>query len=860
MPGLEGRTLGDFRIVREVGRGGMGIVFEAVQVSLQRRVALKVLPPAAGLVAKSVGRFEREASAAARLHHPNIVRVHAVGVEGDFHYIAMEFLEGRTLYDIVADLKGIRTVDRNLSHLEQMARLSQAITRDQPSVPPPDEALTIERASHGTGTGVATRVGGLKSRTATSLARNYLFGVVRIIADVADALHAAHEAGILHRDVKPQNLILTTEGRLVLTDFGLAKGEADVTLTRSGDFVGTPLYMSPEQLKVGKGPVDRRSDVYSLGATLYELLTLRVPYEGDTTEAVVQQIHRGDPPAPRRINSRLPRDIDTITQKAIERDPVRRYQTAKEFADDLRRFLNLEAIHARPQGPWTRLVKRVRRHRGVAAAVAVAVVLGTIAATVGIHAAADRAHANENAAATAYARGRELMDMGKPNDAILQFDEAIGRVPDRCEYWWLRGWARMRKNDTSESVAAASDLEHAVQLDPDSGGLRLLYAAALAKVDAARAKHEQEAAKSLPFRSNEDFYIRGMYEYNEGNLEAAFDWLGKSLDETTGSQKAVYRCTAFLVRAKCLNLRGRSDEAAQEYSKANGVDPRAPEPNFWLSDYWLKQQKLEQAKAYGLSALEHSQAAEFQARCHNNLGVIEFEMGERAKSSSKASDASAHFVEAERHYREAVRLDPTLARAFEGLAVVMKRLGMEDEFRKGLDETLARDPNDVERRFALGYVKLNSADHPDIAGATSDFRRVIAMMPTHDLARLWLAYSISAARCGHYDQLCMADEAELDEGLKHATDVLPKLIDEQRDQMVAHCVVAEISYQKFRLLVRRPDSDRPWRFLGDAITHQMQGVLMADDMRSEVDVLQNKSDLERFRSDLRSALSLALVQ
>jgi serine/threonine protein kinase/Tfp pilus assembly protein PilF len=861
MPGLEGRTLGDFLIVREVGRGGMGIVYEAMQNSLHRRVALKVLPPSAGLGSKALARFEREASATAKLHHPNIVRVYAVGADGDVHYLAMEFLEGRTLAEIVADLKGVQSVDRNLSHLEQMARLSQAVTREQ--APPPESAPTI--AGPASAVGVATRTSGIKSRTATALARNYLFGVVRLVADVADALHVAHEAGILHRDVKPQNLILTTDGRLVLTDFGLAKGLSDVTLTRSTDFVGTPLYMSPEQLRIGKSPVDRRSDVYSLGATLYELLTLRVPYEGDTTEALVHAITRGDPPPPRKINPRLPRDIETITQKAIERDPARRYATAKDLADDLRRFLNLEAIHARPQGPWTRMVKRVRRHRGVSASVAAAAVLAVAAGVFAKHAieqnklaAVEAARVNEQAAEIAFDAGLDSLGSSDPVGAVEHFDEAIRRMPDRYRYWYWRGWARWRTDGSVD--AAVRDFDEAIRLEPNSGGLHLCLAEALKGTDAKRSAEERERADRLPFRSEEDFFIRGVAEQMADKYEEALSWLSKIRDESIGPQNRFLRAQTYLHRARALMKLGRKDEAADEYVKANGADPRTFEPSYVLADYWLKQQKLDQALRYGEAALARAPDnpnVNYRAQCENNLGVIEFELAEHEKSASRAAGVASHLAAAEGHFRRAAELDPRLTRAYLNLAVVAGRMQREPEFQHELEASLASNPKDANRWFALGYLKLNRGGSSNVDAGKRDFRSALDVEPTHVLARLWLAYAISVAHYDNYGALSPESERELDEGLAHAIAVAPKLATEQRDQMVAHCVIAELSYQKFRLL-RQSRCSEPWKFLADAITHQILGVAMANDLRSDVDVESNKADLERFRKDLRAVLWLAL--
>ena len=195
-----------------------------------------------------------------------------------------------------------------------------------------------------------------------------------MIADVADALQHAHDEGVIHRDIKPSNLLLSAEGRLSLNDFGLARVLEQPGMTMSGEFVGSPLYMSPEQITAGRAPLDHRTDVYSLGATLYELLTLRPPFPGQQRDQVIGQILHKDPVPPRRSNRRVPIDLETICLKAMEKDPDRRYQTAGEMAADLRRFVNRFAIAAKRTGPIGRAVKWARRHPAVAALSALLVI------------------------------------------------------------------------------------------------------------------------------------------------------------------------------------------------------------------------------------------------------------------------------------------------------------------------------------------------------------------------------------------------------------------------------------------------------------------------------------------------------
>ncbi len=355
--------LGDFRILREIGRGGMGVVYLAEQVSLQRTVALKVLPSHLTLLPEAVERFRREASTAARLRHPGIVEIHAIGEEAGAHYFAMEFVEGTPLDKVVERLR------EESPELLDGARVGAAVSD----------------AAHRK-VGAAPDVPGVqkpKARVAPSSAWNktYIETVCRLVAHVADALEHAHKAGVLHRDVKPSNILVREDGSPVVTDFGLAREEGLPSLTQTGDFAGTPYYVSPEQAMARRIPVDHRSDIFSLGVTLYELLTLRRPFEGRSSQEVLAKIIAKEPASPRRFNPLLPRDLATIVLKAIEKDPDRRYASAAAFAADLRAFLSFRPIEARPASIPTRALKFLRRHRveGAAAGILCAGLAGVAA-------------------------------------------------------------------------------------------------------------------------------------------------------------------------------------------------------------------------------------------------------------------------------------------------------------------------------------------------------------------------------------------------------------------------------------------------------------------------------------------------
>jgi serine/threonine protein kinase/WD40 repeat protein len=353
--------LGDFRLVRQVGRGGMGIVYEAEQLSLGRRVALKMLPFAAAQDARQLQRFRNEAMAAACLHHANIVPVFGVGCERGVHYYAMQFIDGQTLADVIRELRTLAGMGRaddaqavgdatESVHAEQQCESEGRRDIAQPAAPPTPAAETFSVV--GLVTTVSTR------------SPAYFQTVARLASQAAEALEHAHQFGVVHRDIKPANLLLDPSGNLWITDFGLARLRCQAPgLTMTGDLLGTLRYMSPEQALGKRVAIDHRTDIYSLGVTLYELLTLEPAYTGRERVEVLRQITLEEPRPPRKLNRAIPVELETIALKAMAKDPEDRYASAQELADDLRRFREDKPIHARRPNLAQRAVKWARRHK-----------------------------------------------------------------------------------------------------------------------------------------------------------------------------------------------------------------------------------------------------------------------------------------------------------------------------------------------------------------------------------------------------------------------------------------------------------------------------------------------------------------
>jgi serine/threonine protein kinase/Tfp pilus assembly protein PilF len=364
-----GGQLGDYRIVREVGRGGMGVVYEAEQTSLGRRVALKVLPFAAAWDPRQLQRFKHEAQAAAHLHHTNIVPVFAVGCAQDVHYYAMQFIDGHSLAAVIQHLRarGARggNDEGRSTNDERNPNAQTPMTKDDPTV---------------AGPGFGFRISDFGFLSSFELHPSSFFRTAaQLGVQAAEALEYAHQVGVVHRDIKPANLLL--EGRaggvnpltLWITDFGVASFAGGGSLTRTGDMLGTLRYMSPEQALAKRGLVDHRTDLYGLGATLYELLTLRPVFEGRDREELLLQIACEEVIPPRHWDPAIPVELETIVLKALAKNVEERYGTAQELADDLRRFLEDKPILAKRPGVLERLRKWRRRHKlMVRAAAAVA--------------------------------------------------------------------------------------------------------------------------------------------------------------------------------------------------------------------------------------------------------------------------------------------------------------------------------------------------------------------------------------------------------------------------------------------------------------------------------------------------------
>ncbi len=468
------QQLGEYRILREVGHGGMGVVYEAVQESLGRHVALKILPFHGAVNAGRLERFRREARAAARLHHTNIVPVFGVGEADGIHFFAMQFIRGQGLHEVLHELKRLRrqraatetAADRpaaapqaqqvqNVAQgVAELARvplaqnvaqsvaqsllsgqwqaggnLSAAAKLDDASAPS-TQLFSPPTPQGSRGPIGSFKLSGSGSEIVAQVAQaaqteqQYFRGVAQIGEQAAEALEYAHRQRILHRDIKPSNLLLDAQGTVWVSDFGLAKAEADEEITHTGDIVGTVRYMGPERFR---GLADARSDVYGLGITLYELLTLEPAFEGSDPVRLIERVKEEEPVRPRRIDARIPRDLETIVLSAIEKQQDSRYQTAGEMALELRRFLAGEPIKRRPIGFWERGLKWAKRRPAAAALVLVSALAllvflaGSLVANALLNSALQTARQNERE------KNRQLADAHFKEAQANRFSGRMGR-------------------------------------------------------------------------------------------------------------------------------------------------------------------------------------------------------------------------------------------------------------------------------------------------------------------------------------------------------------------------------------------------------------------------------------------------
>ncbi len=687
-----GRTLGGFRILRELGRGGMGIVYEAWESALDRRVALKLLP--AGLIADptAVERFQREARVAARLHHRNIVPVHGTGIEGGTPYFTMEFVEGETL-------------DALLSRWRSGG------------VPPTEDDCRR---------------------------------LAEMFASVADGLHHAHQLGIVHRDVKPQNLILEKGRELRILDFGLARLDGQESLTLSGEILGTPLYMSPEQAKPGSA-VDHRTDIYSLGATLYEVLAWCPPLRGRDHRETVHLILTRDPKPLRWIRRSIPKDLETIVSKCLQKSPRDRYNSAEALGQDLRRFARGEPVEARSQPALEVLLRRSWRARWRISAAATVLLLLLTATALVVDSVRDSRRAKNERYVEAVTAAVLRMQLARPeeeshaesetsdpaSEALLQLLEAAKIAPERPEAYYHLARCHQLLGEVEKALEA---VERAIERDATFIPAVVLRTALLERKGIAPPDTLDAPAgiRSVPWAEPWLAAHRATLKGDWKEAEAAYASLIRieraGAEAYLGASAEIYLGRGN-ARARIGNLIG----AQEDFVTARARWREAIEPMLLLGETYQRLGHPNLAEETFRSLHEGTPFKDSTAArigyVYHNLGKFQKALEwtgriqEEARREHHRADYLSHLDltdDAMNAAQRALELDAGNVEARSTLGFLLSKLGRSEEAKSAFLEILRARPNHASAHRGLGCVLK---DQGDLQGAEEAFRRVLQLKP-----------------------------------------------------------------------------------------------------------------------------------
>jgi serine/threonine protein kinase/tetratricopeptide (TPR) repeat protein len=826
-------TLGDFRILREVGRGGMGIVYEAEQMSLKRRVALKVLPFAGAMDSRQLQRFKNESLAAAQLHHTNIVPVYYVGCERGIHFYAMQFIEGHSLADVIASLR-------------------------KPSEPRPlgsgegaDRTTAYNPLPDGRGSDSSTATVNTKPIAALSTLRSttdaaYFRTIAELGIQAAEGLDYAHEHGIIHRDIKPANLLVDAESRLWITDFGLAQVQGDARMTMTGDLVGTLRYMSPEQALAKRVVVDHRTDIYSLGATLYELLTHQSAYSATDRQELLRQIAFEEPRKPRKLNRSIPTELETIVLKAMEKNPSERYATAKDLAEDLRRYVMDKPIQARRPTPIQRVRKWARRHRATATAAAVcllvtaAVTLGSIGWILGDRGA--RKRQAEAIVLEALKAAEPGLEQGNPWDHALV--SALRQAEAHSQSGLLSPELQRRVEQLQKDVKMLAELERislekaarfaddnfvvSGQADEykrafeacgvDFARLELKEAVSLLQTSAIRkdlvaaleewagsrsspsvkqVNPQAERIRSLARQADPNPWAEQLRELRLSGRNEEFERLLLARPVEELSQTAILRISRAITP---------NDEFPEAPISPRGIEflrqAQAQYPaNFWTNHYLgfalghLQPPRLEEALGFLRAAIALRPES---PGAYSNLGaalgdlsrfdeaVAAFQKAialqpDYAMAHENLGNALSHKgmkEEAIAEYRKAIELNPNLASAYRNLGIALGDKGQIDEAITLVRKALELKPAYAEAHYNLGNLLR---DKGQVDEAMTYFRKALELKP---------AYAEAHYNLGNL----LRDRSQLDESITH----FRKAIELKPAYAEAHCNLGSVLGQQGR--------------------------------------------------------------
>ncbi|MFN0207487.1 MAG: protein kinase domain-containing protein [Planctomycetota bacterium] len=748
-------TLSDYKVIRQLGHGGMGVVYEAEQISLRRRVAVKVLKQTVGMPDTAVERFEREARAAARLRHSGIVEIYSVGAEGGIHYFSMELIPGASLESAIGAVRKGDSTPMLGAKSAELRRVSTVRTPVQ--------------------------------------TKEYVERVLKIIASVGDAVDYAHSQGIIHRDIKPANILLRDGLDPVLTDFGLAFDVDLPSLTRSGEIAGTPYYVSPEQIAARRVKIDHRTDIYSLGVTLYELLTLKRPFEGTTTQEVYEKISREEPIDPSRLNPVIHKDIVTIILRAMDKSPASRYARAADLSADLRAFLEHRPIRARRATVVERALKFAKREPARAALLGVLFVVVPSGVGTGVWILSKQKEIRDAGLITHAIRVDDLLSQGyfllgeKQTAASRTVFEDVLRL-DNTNIEAVAGIA-FSYNTDQKPADALNILDQYRTLVEAQPVLKRVQAESLRTAGRIQELKAIESSLVKPTTPAE-FFVSGSVEFARGESgdESAFTRSLSDLNRAclaTGVTRPVYhferaraargarnasaqRESADVLAQKWpesafawfligFTLAEQSpDEAIAAYEKALRIDPKFPNAQINIGNILLRDGRWKDAEASARKAINTTPQVPFG---HSQLGLALCRQGKTQEGLAellKAVETSKDFKKADvyfnyglellesgnaavalEQFKTATTLQPELVEPVMFVGNALLKMGKAKEAVEHLAASKSRFPQSGPFLVTFGRALREARD---LAGAKLAFEEAVRVDPRFAEGHAQLAY------------------------------------------------------------------------------------------------------------------------
>ncbi|MFH1226402.1 MAG: tetratricopeptide repeat protein [Planctomycetota bacterium] len=676
-------AFGKYTLEKKLGQGGMGAVYLAVDPDLNRKVALKIIT---SNDPELLERFQREASAVAKLKHPNIIQVYEVGLVSlpsatggsarKQHYFTMDYVEGISLEKLIT-------------------------SPNKPSIQ----------------------------------------NIARIILQVASALHYAHSQKVIHRDIKPANILITKQGAAYIVDFGLAKQLTglDRTLTMAGTTIGTPNYMSPEQAQGKKDEIDPRSDIFSLGATLYHCLTGRLPFSGDEIYQVLNDVINNDPPGPSTIVRIISKDLETICMKCLNKDKSKRYQTAGALAKDLQQYLKGGQIVAKPVSVISKIrIKATKNKAASLAIIGAAVILIIVIISLLV------SSSNKKQLIAQYRQEAEQAFLANQYDeakvacnkllALSPQDEAIQSLLKKCEKI-TKAQETKKQQEEAQAKEAAAKAQKAVELR--NRAKAILDQATVAPTPEQKIQLAQEALEVDPTFGDACQVIGYAYE-DKRDYAKAVEAFTKAIKLTPTLAYSYYERAIITV-----NTYKKPEDAIPDFNKVLELDPNSD------IGYFAKGSIEDNQKDYNKAISSYNKAIELNpnyAEAHNNRGLVYY--NKAVRESRQGGNTYRELLEqAIKDYAKAIELNPNLEYAYNNRGEAYLNKGELDRAIQDYDKAIELNPNDAKTYSNRG----NAYDDKDqIEQAIKDFDKAIELNP--DLAEVYSNRGITYAKKGQLDQ------------------------------------------------------------------------------------------------------------